>query len=170
MLSVSFIERWSLCILLSFFSISLKAQPVNIPAIENALLYVEWPKVNNANSVIKFAVFDNILIYNELKANFSKNIAGKQLIFLNITVISDLKKDINVIYIGNEQAEFVEPILKAIVGKPILSVAENLKFAKQGVHICFDGKGKIFEINNTAAKKSNLEISYLMLQIANKLH
>jgi hypothetical protein len=58
--------------------------------------------------------------------------------------------------------------LRAVEGRPVLTVGESPDFIQQGgmINFFFEGKRVRFEINPTAAARANLRISSRLLQLA----
>lgn len=62
--------------------------------------------------------------------------------------------------------------LNAALHKPILLIGEDHRLCEQGVHICLKKSGSRirFDINAGAIRQSNLDVSYKLLRLADKVY
>ena len=85
---------------------------------------------------------------------------------LTVRTIAQPDPGCEVLFIPRRSGE--SDYLRAVEGRPVLTVGESPDFIQQGGMINFflDGKRVRFEINPTAATRANLRISSRLLQLA----
>ena len=82
---------------------------------------------------------------------------------------ADLKKtDCDILFISENMSKNDDQIIEYSSQKSILTIADSKNFAKRGVMINFFLKDSSvqFKINQEAAKKANIFISYHLLKMA----
>jgi len=139
--------------------------------IEKFTHFIEWPNttdINNPNVEFTIAVigrneFDNSLekIFGEVKIN------KKKVRIKYISSINEIENSL-ILFISKSERNNIDEILKFTSNKPILTIGDTKGYAENGVIInMFIDKNKLrYEINRTAAEKSGLKISSLLLTSA----
>ena len=170
-------DRWFILFLLLVFLIPQLVQAqfseseIKAVYLEKFALFIEWPAESSlADStkpfvigVVKDKAFSKVLIeiYQERKIKNRK---------VQIKYFSDLNsiKDCNIMFISGSNQDELALILSRIEGKPILTISDTEGFAEKGIHIDFflESDKLKFEINQAALKKSGLQASYQLLQLA----
>lgn len=133
--------------------------------------FVEWPESGATNSTSPpFTI--GVLGKDPFGEQFD-NAAKKETIKgrpVRVRRAKDMKEllDCEVIFICSSESARVPELLKALEGRPILTVSERADFASIGGMICFfKENGKVrFEINPATAERARLKLSAKLLQVA----
>jgi len=140
--------------------------------LESIAEYVQWP--DEARIIDKSVPFNIQVLGKHSFDSFLDNIykdtriLEKKVSIRYITRVNDIRDDTNLLFICGSEADKLMEILKAIAGKPILTVGDTPDFCKIGIHInyFYDGAWLKFEVNRGALKQSNLDISYQVTTIS----
>lgn len=137
--------------------------------IYNFIAFTQWPE--NLDPTINLCVYGEDYFGNEIdklqnkpvdkrhikvaRLNSPEKLAGCQVIFFSKSVSSNLSN-----------------LLRSLPGQPILTLADNPDAISQGVVINMNLANEkiVFEINLGIARKSGLDISSKLLQLATKVH
>lgn len=142
--------------------------------LERFTRFVDWPAATDVEDsggyfvmgVVGRNPFEKILydIYRQQK------IKGKPVKIIEIRDLNQLES-CHLLYIAPTAHNSLKEIIRRTEGKPILLIGDSPGYADNRVHInMIDHHGHIhFEINEIAARKANLYISYLLLQQAYKI-
>ena len=132
-------------------------------------VYVRWPDDAETHLIDEFKC---CVLGNDRLADLMSGFNGKTLMDKTIRVrrISDIAslEDCRMLFIGSPGGGALCKVLRAVRGKPILTVGDGEGFAENGVIINFivvDGSVR-FEINPEAAKRAGLDISSKLLRLA----
>lgn len=134
--------------------------------------YVQWPEESRIND--KSAPFNIQVLGQHPFDSFLDNIyrrtriLEKRVSIRYITRVSDIRDDTNILFVCRSEAGKLPEILKAVAGKPILTIGDTPDFGKNGIHInyFYDGAWLKFEVNRGALKQSKLGISYQVSTIS----
>ena len=129
----------------------------------NFVRLVDWPE-GPPSSPIRICVVGTHPIEEKLEETLrGESFEGQPLI---VRTIAHPDADCEVLFIPRRSAE--GEYLRAVEGRPVLTVGESPDFIQQGGMINFflDGKRVRFEINPAAASRANLRISSRLLQLA----
>lgn len=132
-------------------------------------VYVRWPKaVLNAD----VDTFECCVLgagrLSELLAHFDgEKIMGKTIHVKRMQTIEALG-ECHMLFIASSEKKNLAPILKAIEGKPILTVGDIDGFARDGgvINLIRKKSSVHFEINREAGKRAGLNISSKLLRLA----
>jgi len=139
--------------------------------LERFTRFIEWPESSAIADTSKPFILGVIgknpfaLILEEFYAN--QKIRNKKVEIRYFSSPDGIEK-CHLLFISHSSKNQLSRILSRTRNKPILSVSDTKKFAEEGVLINFYiVENKIrFEINESAARKSGLSISYLLLNMA----
>jgi hypothetical protein len=130
----------------------------------NFVRLVEWP-AGASNGSMRICIAGPHPIQEQLE----ETVRGETVEGQPLAVRSILQPDsaCDVLFIPRRFAAAHE-YLRAVEGKPVLTVGESPEFIQEGgiVNFFLDGKRVRFEINPTAAMRANLRISSRLLQLA----
>lgn len=139
--------------------------------IEKFTRFVEWPAESGIDDTSKpfvIGIIGESRLGSSLEGIFSgKKIRGKRVEVRHI-VNPDEASGCHLLFISKVSKKHLSDILSATNNMPILTVSDSKGFADNGVLINFyirDNKVR-FEINETAVRKSRLNFSYLLMQVA----
>jgi hypothetical protein len=143
----------------------------------NFIKFVQWPEkspdqsIDKAAATIKIRIIGKDKFGNTLDQIEGKKIGNKQLSIRHIHAISQLS-DCQILFISESESHRCYQILREVSGMPVLTIGENKDFIRLGGIIRFyNEKDHIrFEINQTAALKSNLKLSVKLLEVAAAIH
>ena len=138
--------------------------------IYNFAMYVEWPAAvwASADSPIVIGVLGDDSFANTVAdIVVAKKIKDRKLVVRKLRWSKDARelKDCNIVYIAPGEAARGDDVIQQLKGLPILSVADFPDFTKHGGIIGFylESDKVRFEVNQEAAKQSDLTISSQML-------
>jgi len=135
----------------------------------NFIKFVEWPEpfTGMDDGKITIGIFGKNNFENTLEAIDGRFIGEKQVSVRYITSLNQLA-GCQVLFVGEAESHRSHQILQEVSGLPVLTIGENADFTLTGGIIRFyNEKEHIrFEINQTAAIKSNLKLSAKLLEIA----
>lgn len=139
--------------------------------IEKFTHFIEWPNttdINNPNVEFTIAVIGKNEFNNSLEKIFGEvKINKKKVRIKYISLINEIENSL-ILFISKSERNNVDEILKFTSNKPILTIGDTKGYGEDGVIInMFIDKNKLrYEINRTAAEKSGLKISSLLLTSA----
>jgi len=136
--------------------------------IYNFTKYIEWP-ANYQTGDFTIAIFgDNESLFKELN-NMSKvkKVANRPFTIKTIESPGEIGKS-HIVYIPQDNSDFVTKALSAVKGKSTLIVTETRGYAKKGATINFiiTGGRQKFELNKSTAQQHNLKVSSTLENIA----
>lgn len=168
---------WRVVLLLLFLALGIQAEdaPVLEYQVKGAFLvkfgaFVEWPV--GATDLTQNGEFNiGILGSDPFGKNLddavrTETVKGKNVRVLRGRELSELA-DCQIIFIPRSETGRLQEILKALSGRPVLTVGEDPGFAVAGGMInFFKENGKVrFEINPRAAEEAGLKLSAKLLQV-----
>ena len=139
--------------------------------VERFTRFVEWPENSGVQDTVKpfiISVIGKNPFNKTLESLYSKQkIKNKKVL---IKEIQDIGKnpDCNLLFISESAENKLDDILKVTRNKPILTIVDSEDYAKKGFLISFylaDGKVR-FQINEDSVRKTGLQMSYRLLQMA----
>lgn len=159
----------------SFFSPKRTTAQADEHTLKSVLLerftrFIEWEKksVNTDFNIV--IIGSNEQMAFQLKEIYKNHkIQNKEVKVTQVKHLEDLKMlSCDILFISENMSKELEEITHYSYGKSILTIADSKNFAKRGVVINFYIKNNSiqFKINTDAAKKSNLQISYHLLKMA----
>ncbi len=132
-------------------------------------VYVRWPDkvLNDAVDAFECRVLGNGRLSELLDQFDGESFMGKTIRVKRISEIEALE-DGHMLFISSSEKKNLQSILKAIEGKPILTVGDMNGFAQNGGVINFIRKKDSvhFEINPDAGKRAGLNISSKLLRLS----
>jgi len=140
----------------------------------NFIKFVQWPEPSSDGSsdmTITIGIVGEDQFADTLEQIEGKNIGGKQLSIRRIRSLKQLS-GCQVLFIGRSDSLRSYQILRQVAGTPVLTIGEDDDFIRLGGIIRFyNEKNHIrFEINQSAAQKSNLKLSAKLLEVAAIIH
>jgi len=129
--------------------------------IYNFTKFIEWPNENKNN---KPAMIVGIIGKDPFGPSISsiggKNVRGKKLIIKDIEYLDNIR-ECDVLFIAASEKHRLKNILKYLVAKPILTIADTETFGERGViiNLYIENDKVKFEINAEAARKAGLKIN-----------
>lgn len=159
--------------------IGLAAQPARNQVTEHQtkaamllkfLPYVKWPEraFPTPTSPLRIAVVGDDPFGKTLDETFKdKKFGSRPIEIVRFKTIAEVET-CHVLFAPESEAPRLDKLLEKLVGKPVLLVGESKDFAANGGAINFVLKDKrvVFEINQDAAKRSELELSSHLLKLA----
>ncbi len=147
--------------------------PVMEYRVKAALLYnfakfVEWPDASGPQSSWVIGVLGVDPFGDALEHTMrDKMVRGKRIEIRRFATPSELE-DCHILFVSDSEARSLPEILDHLNGRPILTVSDMERFARQGgmVSIVEENDRLRFRINVDAAEQSSLTISSKMLGLA----
>ena len=145
--------------------------------ILNFIKFVQWPEQSQGqlpdqlndktDTTVTIGIIGKDNFGNTLNQIEGRKIGNKQLSIRHIKSVSQLS-DCQILFISESESHRTYQILREISGMPILTIGEDEDFIQLGGIIRFyDEKNHIrFEVNQTAALKSDLKLSVKLLEVA----
>ncbi len=138
--------------------------------LERFTRFIEWEKQSETNEFNIVIIGSDEKIAHQLKKVYrNRNIQNKTVRVTQIKHLDDLKNlSCDILFVSENMSKELEEITQYSFSKSILTIADTKNFATKGVIINFYIKNNSiqFKINTDAAKKSNLQISYHLLKMA----
>ncbi|MGB9498632.1 MAG: YfiR family protein [Dissulfuribacterales bacterium] len=137
--------------------------------ILNFIKFVEWPHQENEQNrdIIIVGIFGQDNFGNMLANIEGRFISSKQIKIKRLNSLNGIS-ECQVLFISASESFRTYQILQEINGYPVLTIGEDKDFTRLGGIIRFYSEENHirFEINHTAAIKSDLKISAKLLEIA----
>lgn len=141
--------------------------------IVNFIKFVEWPVQENDpdGGKIILGIIDSGRFKNTLDPIDGRSVGGKEISLRYITRLDQLS-GCQVLFVSAAESHRCYQILQAVSGMPVLTIGEDDDFTRMGGIIRFytEQNHIRFEINQTAALKSDLKLSAKLLEIAAAIH
>lgn len=142
--------------------------------IKAALLYnlthfVEWPEGRNRSFNVCIVGEDPFGVVADALA--SKTVNGKPIAVRRAAVSPELKS-CQILFVAASESDSLAPILEAVKGQPVLTVADADGSARRGavVTLALEGPRIAFDIDATAARTAGLSISSKLLRLARTVY
>jgi len=164
-------------VLIFLAAISLRAQVLDA-RVKAAMIcrfadFIFWPDSENnsgtkKDSLLIITVLGRSPVEPFLQQIASLPVSGKKRVVVRKIENPDEIGESQILFINTNQKGKIKKILRRIKGRNILTVADTPGFAEKGIMINFysDSDRIRFEINQKAVKKSRLDLSSRLLQIA----
>lgn len=137
--------------------------------IYNFIAFTHWP--DNTNQVILLCVFGEDHFGNEIDKLQNRSIDKRH---INVVRISDPDqlKQCQAIFFSKSVSNNLASILNSLPNEPILTLADTPNAASKGIAINMSLMNQkiVFEINLAIARKSGLDFSSKLLQLAAKVY
>jgi hypothetical protein len=146
--------------------------------ILNFIKFVQWPEKSpdqllndKTDTTLTIGIIGKDNFGNTLDQIEGRKIGNKKLSVRHIKSLNQLS-GCQILFISESEAHRTYQILRATSGMPILTIGEDEDFIQLGGIIRFyDEKNHIrFEVNQTAALKSDLKLSVKLLEVAAAIH
>jgi hypothetical protein len=135
----------------------------------NFIKFIEWPEqlIDKTGNTITIGIIGKGIFGNTLDQINGRTIGDKKLSIRHIQSLNQLS-GCQVLFVSASESHRCYQILKEVAGAPILTIGEDEDFIRLGGIIRFyNEKSHIrFEINQTAALKSDLQLSVKLLEVA----
>ena len=165
--------RFFISLVCLYLPITLFAQTdeytMKIVLLERFTRFVEWPEdsaVSDTSRPFVLGIMGNHPFGTKPEEIYStRKIRNKSVEIRYVSELDEIK-DCHLLFISKSEEKELLRILSFTKDKPILTVGDTEGFAKEGVLInLYLKEDKVhFEINESSVKKSNLTMSYLLLQ------
>ncbi len=147
-----------------------KEYAVKAAFLEKFTRFIQWPENVSADSSQPFilGVLGENPFGSDLEHIFSRhkiiNKSGRVRYLRSLEELDDCQ----LVFISRSMANSLDQILELTRDHPILTVADTKGFAEKGVHINLYHSGNTirFEVNVEALRRSGLQVSYLLLNLA----
>ena len=134
----------------------------------NFMKFVEWPAsaFPAPDAPILLSIVGNDPIAAALSSLHGKTVAGRRVVVRRVPAPGELE-ECHVLFVGASEQEKLAPLLRALQGRPTLTIADFEGFAGRGGTIGFTRReDKIgFEINEESARKAGLQVSAKLLYL-----
>jgi uncharacterized protein DUF4154 len=140
--------------------------------VYNFIHFIEWPEqIPQTLSICLYSTDDKYKTSFKSMPSITK--AGKPIkkIYLNIKDNPLEIDECHILYITNSNIKKLNKILTQAINKNILTIGEMGGFLGKGGMINFDISNDkiVFEVNKSALKKANLNVSSQVLRMANRI-
>jgi hypothetical protein len=147
----------------------------------NFIKFVQWPEQSQrqltdqfndkTGTTVTIGIIGKDNFGNTLDQIDGRKIGNKLLSIRYFKSVSQIS-DCQVLFVSKSQSHRTYQILREISGMPVLTIGEDEDFIRLGGIIRFyDEKSHIrFEVNQTAALKSGLQLSVKLLEVAAAIH
>ncbi|MBY0474113.1 MAG: YfiR family protein [Nitrosomonas sp.] len=137
--------------------------------IYNFIAFTHWP--DNTNATIHLCVYGEDYFGNEIDKLQNRPIDKRNIKVLRISNPEQLE-DCQTIFFSNSVSYNLSSILSTLQNKPILTLADSSNGISNGVTINMNlvNEKIVFEINLSIARKSGLDFSSKLLQLAAKVY
>lgn len=142
--------------------------------LKAALLYnlthfVEWPEGRNRSFNVCIVGEDPFGALADALA--TKTVNGKPIAVRRAAVSPELKS-CQILFVAASEADSLGPILEAVKGQPVLTVADADGSARRGavVTLALEGPRIAFDIDATTARAAGLSISSKLLRLARTVY
>ena len=156
----------------------------------NFIKFVDWPEEKNDdnNKSFTIGIIGKDPFGSAFKSIKDKPVKGKKVVVKHFKDFEALKKskekndseanqqiesikNCHFLFICDSEAKSIRDIINAVKANNILTVADTTNFLEVGgiINFVMENKKVRFEINNTAAKRSKLEIRSQLLRLAKRV-
>lgn len=138
--------------------------------IQKFTQFVEWESVPNRgeSSVLVVGIVGKDPFNGKLKQFQIES--GQRTYTASVKVLNDLSelRDCEVVFIARSEKSRIQSILDYTSNRPILTIGDTRGYALKGVliNMYISDNNIRFEINESAARDSGLQLSYLLLNMA----
>ncbi len=144
--------------------------------VYNFAKFVEWPETafEAKDEPMVLCIVGKDKVGAALQLLEQREVQGRQ---LHISVLSNTKESLksvhcHILFIASSEETRQEEILAELENSPVLTVADNIEFVKQGgmISLYVEAQRVQFSINQTATHNNGLKLSARMLQLARIPH
>lgn len=139
--------------------------------LEQFTRFIEWPEsatILDTNNTFIIGVFGDNPFGSILENTFEKRkIKNKKVQIRYLSTIEEID-NLHILFISKSNEKILPDIISATADKPILTISDSEGFSEYGVLLNFykiEDKIK-FEINEKAAHRSGLVVSYILFNLA----
>ena len=140
----------------------------------NFILFVDWPGSEcGLRNTINVSIYGDSLLFKALTPMAGNLLQGKKLKVTTLDTLKDLDQPCQVLFVSVSKQSDVPDILKKTNSRCILTLSDMKGFTQKGGMVYFENpacessrKGKKFEINLSAVKRSFLKIRSRLLRIS----
>lgn len=134
----------------------------------NFIKFVAWPAsaFDSPEDPILLSVLGDDPVAGSLDTLGGKVASGRRVVVRKVSILSEMER-CHVLFVGASEKDKLAPVLDAVQGLPVLTVADFEGFAGRGGTIGFvrHGSRVAFEINEAAARKSGLKVNAKLLYL-----
>lgn len=135
----------------------------------NFTRFIDWPKeAFSSNATFKIGILGKDPFGNFLEETMrGENVSGNLIVIERFNNLKDVK-NCHILFINLKDEERIKEAIAATKDKNILTISENKDFVKWGgmIRIYSEDNRIRMQINDTAARKSDIKISAKLLNIA----
>ncbi|MEI2657339.1 MAG: YfiR family protein [Nitrosomonas sp.] len=137
--------------------------------IYNFIAFTQWP--DNIDETINLCIYGKDYFGGEIDKLQSRVVNKRHIKIVRVNNLKELAR-CQVIFFSKSINNHLSTILSDLQNKPILTLADNPHAFSEGIVINMNLSNEkiVFEINLGAARKSGLDISSKLLQLAVKVH
>ncbi|WP_293005443.1 YfiR family protein [Nitrosomonas sp.] len=137
--------------------------------IYNFIAFTDWPK--STNNIIHLCIYGEDYFGNEIDKLQNRSVDKRTIKVLRISNPERLE-DCQAIFFSNSGSYNLSSILSTLQNNPILTLADSSNAISHGVIINMNlvNEKIVFEINLAIARKSGLDFSSKLLQLATKVY
>lgn len=132
--------------------------------------YVTWPHLEDRQQapVFRYCVLGPSAITGFLRSLVNLSDSGPRNAQVHVVHRIAASMPCELLFIPDAQAQRVSEVVTALRDRAVLLIGETPGLARQGAHInLYRAEGRIkFEINRSTVKKSGLQISFRLLELA----
>jgi len=133
----------------------------------NFLQFVEWPHDAFSSNRITLCIFGKDRFGSALAATAGETSRGRTIEVRRAEALEELKS-CHVVFLSSSERRREFQVLRALAGRPVLTIGETQGFTDRGgiINLVPVGKTIRFEINQQAAERNRLKISAQLMQLA----
>lgn len=133
----------------------------------NFLQFVEWPKEAFSGDHIVLCVFGENRFGSALAAATGETSRGRRIAVKHLATSEELES-CHVVFLSSSERWREFQVLRALAGRPVLTIGETKGFTDRGgiINLIPVGNTIRFEINQRAAERNRLKVSAQLLQLA----
>lgn len=166
---MKFLKVYVVCFTV-LLTLTAKAQTTNYQVyslfVVNIAKYSSWPDVNGEFHI---TVFGKTKVYDELLKQNGKSVNGHAIKVVQVENVADIGQP-QILYLADGKTSFLDDIVKATHGKPVMVIAEREGLFKKGAGFSFiimDNGTLRYDINNTELEKRQIRVSKNLSSLAN---
>lgn len=162
-------------VLLNCFYLNLFSQPneyiIKGVFLEKFTRFIDWPEYSDVNDTLKpfiIGVVGKDPFQSKLSHLYEDRKIKKKIVLVKQITSNEQLEECHLLFIADSESYRFSRILKTVQDKPILTVGDSNKFSQRGIIINLkiqDNRIR-FEIDESAAHKSGLHFSHLLLKEA----
>ena len=139
--------------------------------LEKISRFVTWPDacmMNDLNKPFIISIIGKTELSENLQLVYSQQEINKKRVIIKEIVDYKDFEGCHILFIAESEKKNIEKIVTITSGLPVLTIGETDGFSEKGILVNFfeENKKLRFEINETAVLKSQLKMSYYLLNTA----